>query len=337
LIVKLQGNRVYRSYKGGEHFNQFFGTTEQFENTFPEEWIASTVTANNPGRIVKNEGLSKTLDGKLLIDLISENPKAMLGAKQVERFGERMSILVKLLDCAERLVIQVHPTIEFAKKHFHSAFGKTECWYFLKTQEAASVYIGFQKGITRETWVNCFEKQDTEAMLHLMHQIPVKQGDVLFVEGGVPHAIGSGCFLLELQEPTDLMVIPERVTPSGRLLPEEKLHGGLGFQTMFDCFSYEGVSKEQIIEICKVPAIKRTDNVTELVGKNTTDQFQMLELSVAGNMQYSFFDSYAIAIIMEGTGTIGGVSTKQGDRLFLSADSGNMLWSGTFRALVCLP
>ena len=58
-----------------------------------------------------------------------------------------MSILVKLLDSAERLVIQCHPTIPFAKKHFNSSFGKAECWYMLDTEEDAYIYLGFNISI----------------------------------------------------------------------------------------------------------------------------------------------------------------------------------------------
>ena len=51
----------------------------------------------------------------------------------------------------------------------------------------------------------------------------LSKGDVVFVDGGVPHAIGGGSLILELQEPTDLMVCGEKVTPSGRILADEKV------------------------------------------------------------------------------------------------------------------
>ncbi len=53
-------------------------------------------------------------------------------------------------------------------------------------------------------------------ILSFLHRIPVAPGDFVFVDGGVPHAIGAGCFMVELQEPSDLMVVAERFTPSGR-------------------------------------------------------------------------------------------------------------------------
>ena len=85
-------------------------------------------------------------------------------------------------------------------------------------------------------------------MLNALHRFELKKGDFIFVEGGVPHAIGAGCFMAELQEPTDLMVIPERITPSGVELSDVKLHCGLGFEKMFDCFIYNGYDRETIQE-----------------------------------------------------------------------------------------
>ena len=63
-------------------------------------------------------------------------------------------------------------------------------------------------------------------MLSCLHKVPVKPGELWFVDGGIPHAIGAGCFMIELKEPSDLMVIPERQTPSGRKLSDVKLHCG---------------------------------------------------------------------------------------------------------------
>ena len=78
-------------------------------------------------------------------------------------------------------------------------------------------------------------------MLEWMHCIEVHKGDTVLIQGGVPHAIGAGCFLAEIQEPTDYTVRTERITPSGLKVADTMCHQGLGFQKMFDCFHYEGV------------------------------------------------------------------------------------------------
>ena len=73
----------------------------------------------------------------------------------------------------------------------------------------------------------------------------VAPGDFVFVDGGVPHAIGGGCFMVELQEPSDLMVVAERFTPSGRRIPDAKMHGGVGWERMFDVYEYDGRTYEE--------------------------------------------------------------------------------------------
>lgn len=157
-----------------------------------------------------------------------------------------MTCLVKFLDSAERLVVQVHPTIDFAKKYFNSKFGKTECWYFLSCADDAYVYLGFKEGIRKEDWISAVYNQDIDKILSMLNRLPVKKGDCVFVEGGVPHAIGEGCFMAEVQEPSDLMGVVEKKTPSGRELADIKLHGGIGFENMLKMFKYEGENLEQI-------------------------------------------------------------------------------------------
>ena len=124
--------------------------------------------------------------------------------------------------------------------------GKTECWFIIEAEKDACVYLGFKQGITREKWEQLFEKQDIDGMLECLNKVPVRKGDAVFVDGGMPHAIGGGCMLIEAQEPTDLMVIPERTSKSGITLSDEKMHGGLGFNKMFDCFIYKGYSEAEL-------------------------------------------------------------------------------------------
>ena len=148
-IYRFYENRVRRAYFGGKRMDQFVGKTECKDSRYPEEWIASDTEAFNPDAPKEGEGLSLCQNGKLFRDILKENPEGLLGERCSKLDNGKLSILVKLLDAAERLVIQCHPTIPFAKERFNSPFGKTECWYMLKTEENACVYLGFKEGITR--------------------------------------------------------------------------------------------------------------------------------------------------------------------------------------------
>lgn len=187
--------------------------------------------------------------GTTLKELVDADPEGMLGAEHVKKHGPVPRVLVKLIDSSERLTIQTHPDKAHAKSLFHSDYGKTECWHILGGRviggEAPCVYLGFKEGITRARWKALFDAQDISGMLAALHRFDIQKGETILIEGGVPHAIGAGCFLVEIQEPTDFTIRIERVTPSGFPVADSMCHQGIGFEKMFDCFTYEGVSREE--------------------------------------------------------------------------------------------
>lgn len=325
MILKLMPTRVYRAYYGGENLDALEKKEKKENSRFPEDWLASVTEAFNPDRKVEKEGLSKTVEGEYLIDIINRDKEAMIGNRK------NMSLLFKLLDSSERLVIQVHPTVEFAKEHFNSDYGKTECWYILN--DGGEVYIGFKEGITKEYWKSLFESQDTEKMLDCLHKYDVKKGDFIFVAGGVPHAIGKNCFLAELQEPTDLMVIPEKITPSGVVLAEQKLHGGLGFEKMFDCFNYKGFSKEKTKEMYFKSPKKINEAEIELLN---CDMFRLSKLEVKNDIKFTM-GSYGIAVVITGSAQINGIKLEEGERIFISEKEGDLIIGGMGEILICRP
>ncbi len=341
MIYKFKENRVWRAYFGGERLDAFSGKSERVRGRRPEEWIASTVTAFNADRPDEKEGVSITEHNENFAQLIENNPKEMLGEALAEKYGNKMSILVKLLDAGERLVIQCHPSVPFAKKEFGSQFGKTECWYILEADEDANVYLGFKEGITKEKWKDLFERQDIDGMLSCLHNHSVKKGDLYFVEGGVPHAIGGGCLMVELQEPSDLMVIPERKTPSGVELADIKLHGGIGFEKMWDCFHYDGMSKEEV----KAKYYRSVDEskmgLIPVVDSSLTERFSLSLLRVDGEYSTDFSGKYAACVVTDGAFTLFDgqeeYSLKKSDKFFVPASNKELLWKGKGEVAVCLP
>ncbi|MCQ6274975.1 hypothetical protein JMM81_08375 [Bacillus sp. V3B] len=90
-----------------------------------------------------------------------------------------------------------------------------------------------------------FHEQNIQGMLERMHKFYVKPADTFLLEGGIPHAIGEGCFLVEIQKTTDYTIRIERISPSGLEIDDFMCHQGLVFEKMFDCFNYEGFTKEE--------------------------------------------------------------------------------------------
>lgn len=318
MIAKLQENRVFRTYLGGKHIDAFYGRENGEDSYFPEDWTASLIKAYNPGREAIIEGYGRLADGREVRSLQ----------------GIKLRCLVKLLDSAERLVIQVHPTKEFAKEYFASDYGKTECWYFLDCDEDACVYLGFKKGITPEAWRDVFDCQDIPRMLEMLHRIPVKKGDCVFVDGGLPHAIGKGCFMIEIQEPSDLMGVTERKTPSGREIADAKIHGGIGVDNMMKMFHYEGLEMSDILRVHFQKPKMRDSGVRCLVNGKRTEKFSLYELSKGADFCPEIVSG--VVIITEGEGMLNGISVRRGDRLLYCDEWKLHLSSNTHcKAILC--
>lgn len=159
-----------------------------------ESWELSTVKGDVS--IISN-GEYK---GKSLNDLISEFPEEVLGTKIHEKFGTEFPLLFKFIDAKEDLSIQVHPNDELAKKR-HNSFGKTEMWYVMQADEGAKIVVGFKENSSKEEYL---ENLENKSLLSILKEVPVKKGDVFFLETGTIHAIGSGIVIAEIQQTSDI-------------------------------------------------------------------------------------------------------------------------------------
>ena len=315
MIAKIKPNRVRRSYRGGGRIDAFTGFSPIEDGELrPEDWTASTTSAFNGTMEIEGEGLGRFQDGRTVRDAVGAMP-----------------ILVKLLDADERLVIQAHPTVPFAMERMNSPVGKTECWYFLPgTADDACVYLGFKPGITREMWKHAFETQT--GLLDMLHKVPVKCGDFVFVDGGMPHAIGAGCFMVELQEPSDLMVVAEHFTPSGRRIPDGKMFCGLDFDGMLDVYGYTGFTYDELCARYVRRPEGRTGAAVRILGPELTDKFEMWRLS--GGATLPLGGTPAVAVVARGDGTANGLAVRAGDR-FLAAHEDALSLSGSVEIIVC--
>lgn len=333
--IRLSSARAWRTYLGGKLLDELYGNPNPEDGHFPEEWMMSTVSARNQGREdISDEGLSMladTIPPVSLKSFIESNPTVYLGKAHTIRFGSSTGVLVKLIDSAERLTVQVHPDRPTAKRLFQSDFGKTECWHILGGRamngQPPSIYLSFKPGVTRRHWQDLFDRQDINGMLDCLHRFEVEQGDTFLIEGGIPHAIGAGCFLAEIQEPTDYTIRVERTTPSGFQVADFMCHQGLGFEHMFDCFTYGGLTREETQKRWKIAATTLRKNQdgreTELIGCRNTDYFRMTEIIVKTAVSLETNTGFSGIYIVSGRGTLcaDGLTEpfEKGDQFFLPA------------------
>lgn len=112
-----------------------------------------------------------------------------------------LPVLVKLIDAAQDLSVQVHPNDAYAAAHENGSLGKTEMWYVLDAKPGAHLIYGFTQNMDEAALRRCLEQDCIEKYLQ---KIPVQKDDVFFVEAGTVHAIGAGILLVEIQENSNL-------------------------------------------------------------------------------------------------------------------------------------
>lgn len=144
------------------------------------------------------DGLSRVASGQdtgmLFNDYIDKIGKEALGWKC--QHYDRFPILIKFIDAAKPLSIQIHPDDEFALEH-EGEYGKNEMWYIMDCDEGAYIYFG-TKGIVSKEELRRRIKDNT--ILEVLNKVYVNKGDTFFVKAGTIHAIGGGILICEIQQ-----------------------------------------------------------------------------------------------------------------------------------------
>ena len=243
--IFFEKNRVFRVYLGGKLFSDFFGDDSE-DCFYPEEWVCSSTKALNEGSTDEFEGVSKVKGTDIYFNQLLETEKELM-------LGNRkgLDVLVKALDSAIRLPVQAHPDKAYSRVHFNSDFGKAESWLVLAARENACIYFGFKDGVTAEEFEKAVDASETDktAMENLLNRIPVEVGDVYFIPAKAVHAIGAGCLILEVQEPTDFTIQPERWCGDYHL-SDNQMYLDLDKETALKVFDYS-YNYERVMKECK--------------------------------------------------------------------------------------
>lgn len=178
---------------GGDKIIPFKNLDIQQENV-GESWEISGVKDNET--IVADGPYA----GKKLNELVEELKGKLVGEDNYQRFGNEFPLLIKFIDARQDLSIQVHPTDEIAKKQGKER-GKTEMWYLMDSDKDATLLCGLKKKISPEEYAQMVEN---DTIVDAIDRYEVKEGDCFFLPAGRIHAIGTGCFLAEIQQTSDV-------------------------------------------------------------------------------------------------------------------------------------
>ena len=178
---------------GGDKIIPFKNLDVKQENV-GESWEISGVKGNET--IVADGPYA----GKKLNELVEELKGKLVGEDNYQRFGNEFPLLIKFIDARQDLSIQVHPTDEIAKIQGKER-GKTEMWYLMDSDKDATLLCGLKKEITPAEYAQMVEN---DTIVDAIDRYEVKEGDCFFLPAGRIHAIGTGCFLAEIQQTSDV-------------------------------------------------------------------------------------------------------------------------------------
>jgi mannose-6-phosphate isomerase len=175
---------------GGTKLKELYGKALSPGSTIGESWEITdrpedlSIISNGP------------LVGKDLHWLVLHHPNDLMGQARLQ--NGRFPLLIKLLDCQQKLSLQVHPPAQKAMQL--GGEPKTELWYIAEAAPDAELYVGLKHGVTPQLFQ---QKIQSGTVADCFHRLPVRAGDAMFLPSGRVHAIGGGLVIFEIQQNSD--------------------------------------------------------------------------------------------------------------------------------------
>ncbi len=245
---------------------------------------------------VHPDGPSGIAGGGTLAEYLAARPEAAGAAGG-------LPVLIKYIDAAQNLSVQVHPDDAFARRE-EGDNGKTEMWYVIGAEEGAGIYCGFRKDTDKDAFL---AKVQDGSVQELLNFIPVKAGDCFLIEAGTVHAIGAGCLICEVQQSSN---VTYRVYDYGRLVngKPRQLHLDKAMRVInFSAFRDRTGSgkKEPAGEGCALRHLTQCR------------YFRCRELTLGGTFAERNDGSFTAIDFLSGEGEINGERFRAGDSFFI--------------------
>ncbi len=294
---------------GGNKLRENYGKHPDFDGPLAESWELS---CHPDGSCIIGTG---EYSGLTLDEYIRCEGKNVLGERGVSDSGD-FPILIKFIDAAQALSVQVHPDEEYAQR-VEGGHGKTEMWYVIDCDPGAELIYGFKRSVTRDEFRESILSNTLES---LVNKISVHPGDVFFIEAGTIHAIGAGILIAEIQQNSNTtyrIYDYNRVDSQGNTRPLH-IDKALDVTRREPPLRLPGAQgKKQSIEGCD----------TTLLAECNFFRTELIEMPANGQMTF-FSDSRSFMCLMSigGEGTLtdsdGTLSIGRGETVFIPADTG---------------
>ncbi len=276
------------------------------EQRFGESWELSAVEKSES---VITNGFLK---GNTLAEIAEVYMSDLLGESVYEAFGDKFPLLIKFIDSAQALSVQVHPDDEMAMEQSDS-FGKNEMWYVMEAEPDSEIIVGFNKPITQ---LEFSEHIISNSVPSVLMSYKVSKDDFFYIPAGTVHAIGKGVLLLEVQQSSDItyrIYDWDRTDTNGK--PRE-LHQQLALQAIN--FESQGQGLQRI-------PTKLNVRQTLVDSPFYTINRWVIDKEVEFDQYESTIDSFVIFICLEGKGKFESdgnscVSIEKGELVLVPAE-----------------
>ena len=253
--------------------------------------------------------------------------KTLPEAVPPEAFGKNCKkfpffpVLVKFIDAADNLSVQVHPSDEYALAR-EGQFGKTEMWYICDREAGAGIYCGFNRAISPEEYA---ERIRTGTLTEALRFFPVEKGECYFIPAGTVHAIGGGTTICEIQQNSNLTY---RVYDFGRVGKDgnpRELHVDRAKEVSLLCPYERGRGEEALSE-----SVRRLASCP---------YFTVYEMRTAGETEIPVDESSFVGLtVIEGAGEMQAegesLAFQKGDTFFATAEKGTIRVRGNATLLL---
>ena len=301
---------VYKDYIwGGTKLKTKYGKKTDF-SPVAESWELS---CHKDGLSVIDGG---EFNGETLDSVIKQNPD-MLGTYCK---ANELPILIKLIDAADNLSVQVHPDNKQAQL-WENQNGKTEMWYVIEAEEDAQIIYGVSKNIDKERLEKEILNKSVEKVLKTVRS---QKGDVFFVEAGTIHAIGKGNIIAEIQQNSNVTYRLYDYGRVGKDGKERELHIEKGVKAA-NC---------KKLDARKIPSCS---DGTRLLG--SCEYFAVKEVKLSGKKTFVADEkSYHAIIVTEGNAELSCEDYSEkltaGQTVFVPAALGEYTLSGKATVLL---
>lgn len=301
---------------GGTRLRDEYGKKCDFDKV-AESWELS---CHKDGESVIDGG---RFNGMTLASFIEEQGRGVLGT-DCEKF-DNFPILIKLIDAKDNLSVQVHPDNDYALR-VEGEYGKTEMWYVVDCDEGATLLYGFKHSISKDEFA---QRIADNTLLEVTNAVPVKKGDVFFIQSGTLHAIGKGILIAEIQQNSNTTY---RIYDYGRVGKDGKPRQ-LHVEKAKDVTSLAPAKAYP-----ETPTEQRDGYTSKLL--SSCDYFTTYLVDVAGDNAAFEADekSFNSILVLEGElKIIGGedtITAKKGDSVFVTAGNGQYAVNGKGRFIL---